>query len=287
MGSSMTPTVELHRLLTHLRALEGERHPVTTMGRLLQAQSYVAEQLSALGLLVRLDPVDYEGVTGANVIATQRRPSGQAALLIGAHIDTAQGTPGADDNASGVAALLEAARVLTSAHPDVPVEFVGFAFEELGMQGSRHHARQLKLARRRLLGMLSLEMVGFTESEGLQQYPPLLRPWFPETGNYLALVGNIRSRRLLADVGRAMRSVPDLPIEQLMLPGNGGLIPESRLSDHAPFWDAGFPALLVTDTAFLRNPHYHAASDTIDTLDLPFLARVCQGVVATALACAR
>jgi hypothetical protein len=135
--------------------------------------------------------------------------------------------------------------------------------------------------------MLSLEMVGFTESEGTQRYPWFLEGRFPPTGTYLGLAGNSRSRTLLAIVAEAMRSVPGLPVETLTLPANGWLFPEARLSDHSPFWDRGYPALLVTDTSFFRNPHYHRPSDTIATLDLAFMEKVCRGLVATVGALAR
>lgn len=201
-------------------------------------------------------------------------------LIIGAHLDTVPGTPGADDNASGLAAMLEAARVVARHAPDAPVEWIAFNLEELGMVGSSHYAAGLRRRRRSILGMLSLEMVGFTESQGVQRYPWFLRGRFPDVGNYLGLAANRRSQRFLEVVAGAMRSVEGLPVETMVLPGNGWLFPEARLSDHAPFWDAGFPALLVTDTAFFRNPHYHQSGDRVETLDLDFLTRVTQGIVA-------
>ena len=127
--------------------------------------------------------------------------------------------------------------------------------------------------------MCSLEMIGFTESQGLQRYPWFLQGRYPSTGTFIGLAANTRSRALLATVAEAMRTVPSLPVETIMIPGSGWMVPESRLSDHAPFWDQGYPALLVTDTSFFRNPHYHQASDTVDTLDLNFLTKVTQGLV--------
>jgi Zn-dependent M28 family amino/carboxypeptidase len=175
--------------------------------------------------------------------------------------------------------MLETARIVAVERPDAPVEFVGFNLEELSMVGSSHYATQLKRRRVPLLGMLSLEMVGFTESRGEQRYPPFLSRRYPRVGNFIGLAANHRSNALLRLVATAMRSVPDLPVETLVVPANGWLFPEARLSDHSPFWDNGYPALLVTDTAFFRNPHYHQPTDTVDTLDAAFLDRVCQGVV--------
>ena len=275
----MTAQVNRNSLLAHLHALEGERHRVMSPQRLADAQAYLVRQFTSAGLSVRLDEFSCMGMTTVNVIA--RCPASRDAprLIVGAHFDTVPNTPGADDNASGVAAMLEAAR-LTAAHvPEAPVEFVGFNLEEWGMVGSGHYAARLARERAPLLGMLSLEMVGFTESQGTQRYPPVLKRFYPAVGNFIGLVANRRSKPLLHTAERAMRSVPDLPVETVVLPANGWLVPESRLSDHSPFWDAGYQALLVTDTAFLRNPHYHQPTDTVETLDLAFLEKVCQGLV--------
>ncbi len=272
--------VNRDRLVEHLRALEGERNALTSPHRLAEAQAYVADHLARVGYRVRLHTFTHLGERFANVIATRLADPRTARLLIGAHVDTVVGTPGADDNASGVAVMLETARVVAEHLPEVPVEFAGFNLEEVGMVGSSHYARDVKRAGVPLLGMLSLEMVGFTERQGLQHYPLMLKPFYPRVGTFIGLVANRRSRAFLQTVVQAMRAVPDLPVEMVVLPGNGWLVPESRLSDQSPFWDAGYPALMVTDTAFLRNPHYHRPTDTVDTLDLDFMRRVCQGVVA-------
>ncbi len=109
--------------------------------------------------------------------------------------------------------------------------------------------------------------------------PLALRPFYPDVGNFLALVADSSSASLLEKGKKAFGSVPGLPVETLMVPAKGMVFPETRLSDHSSFWDAGYPALLVTDTSFFRNPHYHTAADRIDTLDLEFLAQVAEGVV--------
>ena len=278
--SPLTDQVNHQQLLAHLCALEGERNHLTSPRRLAEAHAYVADHLARIGYHVRLHTFTHLGERFANVIATRLADPHAARLLIGAHFDTVVGTPGADDNASGVAVMLETARVVAEHLPEAPVEFAGFNLEEAGMVGSSHYARDVKRAGVPLLGMLSLEMVGFTERQGLQHYPWLLKSFYPATGTFIGLVANRRSRVFLQTVAQAMRAVPDLPVETVVLPGNGWLVPESRLSDQSPFWDAGYPALMVTDTAFLRNPHYHQPTDTVDTLDLDFLRRVCQGVVA-------
>jgi len=164
---------------------------------------------------------------------------------------------------------------------DCHLEFAAFTLEELGMLGSRHYAQTLHAARQPMLGMLSLEMIAFTESQGQQQYPWFLRGRYPAIGNYIGLAANSRSRQLLEATASAMRSIPGLPVETMRVPGNGWIFPECRLSDHSPFWDVGYPAVLVTDTSFFRNPHYHQPTDTVETLDLDFLTKVTRGIVAT------
>jgi len=276
--------VSRDNLVSHLRALEGERHCATSPQRLADAQAYLVEQFARSGLAVRLDEFSYLGMPVVNVVGRSPTARDTPRLVVGAHVDTVPNTPGADDNASGIAVMLEAARVVVAGCPEAPVEFVGFTLEELGMVGSTHYAAQLTRDGVALLGMLSLEMVGFTESKGEQRYPPFFKRFYPPVGNFIGLVANRRSAPLLCTAERAMRSVPELPVETVVLPANGWLVPESRLSDHSPFWDAGYQALLITDTAFLRNPHYHQPSDTIETLDLAFLEKVCQGIIEAVVA---
>jgi len=285
----VTSAVQHNHLLEHLNALEGERHPSFSRDRLEAAQDYVETAWRSWGLQVNREAFSYMGDQFVNLIARPAHASAGPRLIIGAHLDTVPGTPGADDNASGLASMLEVARAVaaTATAWPIQIEFAGFALEELGMVGSTQYAKRLRRDRAPLLGMLSLEMVGFTELKGLQRYPWFLRGRFPEVGDYIGLAGNARSRGLLNTVAGAMRAIPDLPVETLILPGSGRLFPEVRLSDHAPFWDAGFPALLVTDTAFFRNPHYHQPSDTVATLDLAFLAKVTQGLIAAVDALAR
>lgn len=286
MESPLTRLVRSEHLLAHLKALEGERHPFFSRVRLKAAEAYVTEQWRSWRLAVSFDELSYTGERFVNLIARPMKSPRSPRLIIGAHLDTVPGTPGADDNASGVAVMLEVSRIIAGASPPLPVEFVAFALEELGMVGSRHYAAAIQRQRDEVLGMLSLEMVGFTESEGLQHYPWFLRGRYPSIGNYVGLAANSQSKRFLEAVAAACLTVSGLPVETMLIPRNGWLLPESRLSDHAPFWDRGYPALLVTDTAFFRNPHYHQPSDTVETLDLGFMEKVTQGVVAAIAALA-
>lgn len=279
--ASRQACVRTEELLRHLLSLEGERHPFTSPERLATTQDYVRACWKSWGLRVAADEFSYMGQVFVNLLAQPLDCPAGPPLLIGAHLDTVPGTPGADDNASGVAALLELSRVMAAQPVALPLEFVVFNLEELGMIGSAHYAAGLARATHPIVGMLSLEMIGFTESQGLQHYPWFLKGRYPPMGNYVGLAANRASRRLLDAVADAMRTVDGLPVETMVLPGKGWVFPESRLSDHSPFWDRGYPALLVTDTAFFRNPHYHQATDTVATLDLAFLTKVTQGLVAT------
>ncbi len=288
MNAPLSQRVSRTALADHLSQLEGERHPLTNPTKFRAVQDYISAQWTTWGLSLLTDPFSYQSHEFVNLIGRPRAFPLGPRLIIGAHFDSVSGSPGADDNASGVAALLEASRVLADASLLIPLEFVAFTLEEFGMVGSTHYATTLRRTKVQLIGMLSLEMIGFTESSGYQHYPWFLRGRFPLTGNYIALAATRRSRRLLRMAASAMRSIPELPVETITLPGKGGILPESRLSDHSPFWDQGYPALLITDTSFFRNPHYHKHSDTVQTLDLNFLEKVTRGVVAVveALNCA-
>lgn len=148
------------------------------------------------------------------------------------------------------------------------------------MIGSAHFARKFKAEGKSLAAMISLEMVGYTDPRpNAQKYPAGIGWMYPKRGDFIGVVGNWRSAVILRKVARLMGKVRGLPVETLSVFGNGILLPQVRLSDHAPFWDLGYPALLVTDTSFFRNPHYHRSTDTLETLDLNFMARVCEGVV--------
>jgi Zn-dependent M28 family amino/carboxypeptidase len=267
------------RIRTHLLNLVGPRDPYANLQALDAAADYVAGEFGRCGLAVSEEPFEAEGRRVRNIVGTCPGARLQEEVLVVAHYDTKPGTPGADDNASAVAAMLEAARLLSSRRWQRTLTFVGFTLEEYGYQGSRRFARQAKRERRQIVGVLDLEMVGFTSQS--QRLPAGIRA--RTTGDFIGVVGNRRSRGLVeAFVGSAGRSVPSLPVETLIVTWNGRLLPIVRLSDHAPFWDAGFPAVMITDTAFLRNPHYHEPSDTLETLDIPFLTQVTTATAATA-----
>ena len=148
------------------------------------------------------------------------------------------------------------------------------------MIGSTALAKRLKAAGKKITAMISLEMVGYTDPRrGSQKLPVGLSRFYPDRGDFIGVVANWQSDAVLRKFAAGMRSVSDLPVETLEVPGKGLVIPAVRLSDHAPFWDLSYPALMVTDTSFYRNPHYHGLTDTIETLDIEFMAKVCAGVI--------
>ena len=284
----MPNSTDRDRLLVHLHALVGERHPVTSPAHLQRAEEYIADTFEQLGLQVALHPFEAMGGTYRNVIASllpTHQATGQdtslAPLILAAHYDTVEGSPGADDNASAVAVLLETARRLRGVDRMREIHCIGFCLEEEGFLGSLAYAAELKAAKRNISGALVLECVGYASSEdGSQTVPPGTPIAVPTIGNFLAVVGNAASAALMASVEQAAK--PHVPIVPLVVPGNGELLPDTRRSDHAAFWHYGFPAVMLTDTANFRNPNYHRSTDTIETLNLRFLEQVTDAVTASA-----
>jgi Zn-dependent M28 family amino/carboxypeptidase len=277
--------VDARRIRRSLDMIVGERSPFTSLRHLAAVESFVEKELRSYGLEVESDYFSYRGRTFRNLIGHQGDKQNGSLIVLGAHFDSVQGTPGADDNASGVAVLLEAARLLARAQMRSRALFCAFNLEELNMVGSGYFAKKLKSAGTKVDAMVSLEMVGYADSRpGSQRYPLGLKFFYPDRGDFIGVIGNWNSASLLRRFARQMRQVRGLSVETLSVPGNGGLIPAVRLSDHAPFWDAGYPALMITDTSFYRNPNYHGSTDTLETLDLDFMGKVCEGVVRGVLA---
>jgi Zn-dependent M28 family amino/carboxypeptidase len=271
--------VSVENLKRHVENIHFDRSPYEGYPRLEQAAQYIKEEFGKVGLDVKEDSFQWEGKTHKNIVAEKRgTASPERVFILGAHYDTVPGSPGADDNASGVAALLEIARTIQSVSLGGTVRLIAFSLEEYNYIGSAHYVERLKTEKEEILGMISLEMVGFTGSR--QDYPPYLDPkYYPNVGDFIAIVGNERSQKFLEKVCQSFKAhVPQLPLEFLVVPGNGERMEEVRLSDHSIFWDEGFAALLVTDTSFLRNPNYHLPSDRIETLNFEFMQKVATGV---------
>jgi Zn-dependent M28 family amino/carboxypeptidase len=239
---------------------------------------YIEGALAAHGLASKRQTFESGGQNVSNVEVS---PSGPAAIVVGAHYDTVPGSPGADDNASGVAALIELAGLLGK--KGLPIRFVAFANEEMPYHmgpemGSWVSAKRSREQGETLRGMLSLEMLGcYRDEPGSQRYPPPLSFIYPNRGNFIAFVGDVRARTLVRESIGLFRKHTQFPSEGVAAPAS---VPGIMRSDHASFRDQGFPALMVTDTAYNRNPRYHKASDTPDTLDYERLARVTLGLEA-------
>jgi aminopeptidase YwaD len=281
---------ERFRIKRHLEALVGERHPDTSPRGLRRAAHYLSTQFSKAGWASSSQLVRAWGKVYRNVVAA-RNPDWPGdgkelpPLLIGAHYDTVSGSPGADDNASGLVVLLEVASRLRTQPLARPVWLVAFCLEEQDRLGSQAFASRLKAEGRELAGAIILECVGFARSEsGTQQIPPGVPIAVPTQGDFLAIVGNETSRSLVTQLEHEIkRYASQLKPLSLVVPDRGEAMPDTRRSDHASFWDAGYPAVVLTDTANFRNPHYHRHTDTVDTLNLEFLSAVVTTVATTVI----
>ncbi|AFZ45066.1 peptidase M28 [Halothece sp. PCC 7418] len=268
------------RLHEHLQQIVRDRHPYFSSGGHFYVQQYIREQFQKWGALETHD-FEFQGETHHNYVLNLPAENGseKPPILVAAHYDSVPGTPGADDNGTGVAVLLELMRVFSENPLPIPLRFIAFDLEEYGMVGSEVYAQQLKENNEKIRLMFSLEMLGYCCQEpDSQDYPPLIDRFYPHTGNFIAFVGNLATTQESRFFTRQMRH-SGTPSEWLSVPFSGTMIPETRLSDHSPFWDQGYKAMMVTDTSFLRNPHYHQPTDTIETLDLDFLTGVCEGLI--------
>jgi aminopeptidase YwaD len=266
-------------LQQHVEQIARDRDPFLATAGHFFVREYIRSHLSQYGTV---EPFSFHCQTGVHENLILKLP-GQVPqadpILVGAHYDAVPGSPGADDNASGVAALLELARVL-AAHPAYhPIHLVAFDLEEFGLLGSLAYAAELRSHHQSLRLMLSLEMLGYCDPRPRsQRYPPGLQYFYPSQGNFIGLIGNWRTLPDLIRLTHIIRRRGAVPCEWLPAGQRGLLVPEVRRSDHAPFWDQGYRAILVTDTANLRNPHYHLPSDRPETLNFEFLTGVCQGL---------
>jgi len=226
-----------------------------------------------------------------NLIATRRGSRlPEQRLLVVAHYDTVANSPGADDNASGVAVLLELAELFKAVACERTLQFVAVNLEEragdgdpgsLSLRGSRALAAKARAEGWQIDGVVVLESVAYAGAEVVQTAPAGVPVAIPPVGDFIAVVGNQASAGLVEGfVASAARHGLPLPCLPLVVPGNGELLPDTRRSDHAPFWDQGYPAIMLTDTTNFRSPHYHQPSDTLETLNLEFAAAVCRATAA-------
>jgi len=280
----------IQRLKNHVAILTkdiGDRS-VYRPKALKQAAEYIETTYRKAGLNCRREEYRYNSGLVANIVAEVPSPAGnRPTFLVGAHYDSVVGTVGADDNASAIAVQLELAHQIGNlGKMRRKVRFVSFPLEEPPVygtpyMGSRQYAAAARKRKERIDGMICLEMVGYTCQEpGCQNYPfPLMFLGYPETGTFIAIVGNWSSRPLTNSLASAFKKNRDLPVIPVTIPLAGYLVPSVRLSDHASFWDKGYRAVMITDSAFYRNPNYHLPSDTMETLDFRFMAELVESLV--------
>ncbi len=247
-----------------------------------QVADYIQAHFTSAGAVVRLQSFNADGNVYRNVIA-KFGPESDRVIVVGAHYDAAGELPGADDNASGVAGLIELARLLGAVKFDRSILLVAFCLEEPPFfntpeMGSAVFARSLAEANKSVKIMVALEMIGyFSDKPGSQSFPmPLLKLFYPTKGNFIAIVDQLFSGEA-GKMKKIMRANSTIPVYSINAPP---LIPGIDLSDHKSFWDQGYPAVMITDTAFFRNYAYHSRHDTADRLDYERMAQVVRGIYA-------
>lgn len=273
--------VRLREDIAQLAGVIGQRS--TFQPRQFAASAeYIMQQLQLSGYAPREHSFAQRGTTVPNIdVTVAGTPRGTEIVLVGAHFDTFQGTPGADDNASGVAATLELARRFATKPCSRTLRFAFFVNEEppafwTSDMGSWVYAKKCKADGDDIKAMLSLECIGYYNTQpNSQQYPKPLSMLYPTTGDFLAFVSNVSNRGLVRKTIRTWRQTTAFPSEGAALPAS---LPGIGWSDHWSFWQEGYPAMMLTGTANFRNPHYHQASDTPDTIDYDRMARVIDGI---------
>jgi hypothetical protein len=265
----------------HLAGKIGERN-VGRPAKLAEAAAFVEKSFAAEGYKVEREKYPVRGVECLNLwVELAGAESPKEIVLVGAHYDSVSGCPAANDNGSGVAALLALARHFAKAKPGRTLRLVAFTNEEqpyfqTDLMGSYVHAKGCKARKEKIVAMLSLETLGYySDREGSQKYPALLGAYYPTRGNFAGFVGDLNSAALVKQMIGDFRTAAKFPSEGAALPG---AIPGVGWSDHWSFWQFGYQGVMVTDTAPFRYPHYHQATDTPDKLDYDRLARVVEGL---------
>ncbi len=279
-----TETFLQERLREHVRVLAGQlgERNVWHPQQLEAAGRYIEEQFKRGGLTVARHSYRVEGLTVSNIVAQRggtKRPGD--IIVVGAHYESVIGSPGANDNGSGVAALLEIAAMLATHNLPRTVRLVAFVNEEppffmTPQMGSRVYAHRAKRANERIIAMFSLETIGYyDDGAGSQQYPFPFGTFYPDTGNYIGFVSNLGSRDLLRRSISSFRRHTRFPSQGVVAPG---WITGIGWSDHWSFWKEGYPAVMLTDTALYRYAPYHTRHDTPEKIDYAKLARVVSGI---------
>ncbi len=279
LGSQPVDTADLQRHVHALAVSIGERH-AGKLQQLNQTADYIAKQFELTGLAVSNQTYTAYGTQFRNVIAELGGETDEV-IVVGAHYDSVPGSPAANDNASGVAALLKLAALNADQRFCKSVHFVAFANEELphggtDAMGSLAYAGRTKQNGENIFAMISLETIGYyTDEPNSQKYPAPLAWLYPDRGNFVAFIGNLRSRQLVRTAIASFRRHATIASEGIAAPQ---LLRDISRSDHASFWRHGYPAIMVTDTAPFRYPYYHTPNDTPDKIDFTGLAQVTAGL---------
>ncbi|MFQ6673053.1 MAG: M20/M25/M40 family metallo-hydrolase [Candidatus Tectimicrobiota bacterium] len=269
-------------IVEHLAGTIGPRS-LALPASLERAALYIEERFGELGYAVERQPYEAPGGRPVRnlIIEKAGQDRSKEIILVGAHYDTVPLTPGADDNASGVAGLLELARLLKAYENHRTIRLVAFTCEEppyfqSRWMGSRVYAREARRRGDNIIAMISLEMIGFFDESISQTFPfPLMSYFYPNTADFIGVVGNLSSRGLVTQVREAMRRGGDIGVESIT---TISLVPGVNFSDHDSFWREGYQAVMVTDTAFYRSQHYHSPTDTPETLNYEAFAEVVKGL---------
>jgi len=276
--------ISIQRLRAHVNKLAGEigEHNIFCPDALHAAEAYIVEEWQRQGYAVHKQTYTVQGIECANLeITCTGCCQNKEVILVGAHYDSVLGSPGANDNGSGIAGLLELSRLFKEAPPETSLRFVAFVNEEPPFffwdnMGSMVYAKAARDHGDPIRFMISLETIGCYRSQrGSQAYPPLLKYFYPDTGNFIAFVSNLRSRRIMRNCVRVFSSITDFPVQSI---ATVALMPGVSWSDHLAFWRHGYPAFMITDTAFYRYPYYHTARDTPDKLNYGPFAEMTQGL---------
>ncbi|MBI4816684.1 MAG: M28 family peptidase [Deltaproteobacteria bacterium] len=271
------------RLERDVRILSGELGPrdYAHPRELDEVVRFIVTELRSAGVQVSEQAFEVEGLPFKNVVGIVG-PQTKERIVVGAHFDTCGPLPGADDNASGVAALLELARVLAQQELPLAVELVAYNLEEppfFGTEamGSAIHADELHSTGKAVRFMVSLEMLGFfSDAPNSQRYPSRFLEWLhPGVGDFITVVGTFGQKRITSEIREKMAAASSVPVRSITASRS---ITGIDYSDHRNYWNRGYPAVMVTDTSFFRNPHYHTETDTFDTLDYERMAEVVRGV---------
>lgn len=284
LPSTMEDENLVKQLRAHIETLAGEigERNVFHPQELQQAADYVEKVWRDQGYEVSRYPYETRGNTVANLEVTRAGRSDEI-VLVGAHYDSVFGSPGANDNGSGVAAMLELSRYLAAQQPKQTVRFVAFVNEEppffkTASMGSRVYMKMARARGDMIKAMLCLETIGYySDAPNSQRYPPLFNLFYPDKANFIGFVSNFHSRALLKETVAAFRAASDFPIEHV---ATFGWVPGVDWSDHWSFWREGIPAIMITDTALYRYPYYHMTQDTPDKVNYRRLADLMEGLLA-------